>query len=328
MLDRLQRITLLLSGLVLVVFVIFVINQTAQVVSLARGVHPAFGTAVLVGLLALYAALLATPLVMWFRLPPPIEPPDVTDGPEFDEHLDLMRKRLRGVPADADRAAIESAIAELDAQATEAIRQSAAQVFLSTAISQSGRLDTFVVLSANVRLVWRVANIYYQRPTVRDMWHLYANVAATAFLAGELDDVDVSEQVQPIITSVLGSVGTAIPGLQVATSLVVNSILGGSTNAFLTLRVGAVAQQYCAPLLVADRRRIRRSATAKAAGLLGGIVSAGAKRVVSAVVKASRDRLLGRSRIEDPAGDLDEEEVAPRRRWGRRTKPDATLDGT
>jgi hypothetical protein len=316
MFDRLRRIALLLSTLVLVLFVIFMINQTAQIVALARDIHPVVGWVVLGSLLTLYLVLLAVPLFTYFRLPAPLEPPTVVEGPEFEKHLARLAKRLgsnaRLREADlSNREAIEAAIGTLDTEATAVIKDAASQVFLSTAISQSGRLDTFVVLGANVRLVWRVARVYYQRPTLRDMWHLYANVAATAFMAGEVDDIDVSEQVQPIITSVLGSLGTAVPGLQVASSVIVNSVLGGSTNAFLTLRIGAIAQQYSAPLVAADRRKIRRLAVARAAGLLGGIVSDGAKRVVTAVVKGSRDRLLRRK----PESGLTEDQQSFSERW-------------
>lgn len=313
MFDRIRQITLFISALVLVVFVIFVINQTAQVVSLAADLHPVAGFVVLGLLVAAYVVFVAVPLVLYFKLPAPLEPPLTDSGPEFDEHLDNLRQRLAGNPLVEgdlpDRAAIEAAVTDLDARATEVVKEAASQVFLTTAISQSGRLDTFMVLSANVRLVWRVARIYYQRPTLRDMWHLYANVAATAFMAGEIDDVDVSEQVQPIVTSVLGSVGTAIPGMQVATSVIVNSVLGGSTNAFLTLRIGAITQQYSAPLVSVDRRKARRFASARAAGMLGGIVSDGARNVIKAVARASRDRLLRRKSGDESAapGDIPEE---------------------
>ncbi len=326
MFDRLRRITVLISVLVVVLFTVFVVNQTAAVVDLADRAHPWLGQAVLWTLVALYVVLVATPLWMYFRLPPPITPPATESGPEYEEHLDRLRRRLEGnALVDGPlgtRDELAAAVTTLDRAATDATREAATQVFLSTAISQSGRLDTFVVLGANARLVWRIARIYYQRPTLRDMWHLYANVAATAFLAGELDDVDVSEQVQPIVTSVIGSLGTALPGLQVATSLIVNSVLSGSTNAFLTLRVGAIAQQYCAPLLAVDRRTVRRSATARAAGMLGAIVGAGSRSVVRAVARASRDRLFRRRKevdyVPDPEAEAAEEEEV--RRWWRRSK--------
>jgi len=65
----LVRITLLMSAFVLVVFTIIVINQSVQVIQLARGVHPVLGNAVLWGLLFVYSALLLMPAVLWLRLP-------------------------------------------------------------------------------------------------------------------------------------------------------------------------------------------------------------------------------------------------------------------
>ena len=91
----------------------------------------------------------------------------------------------------------------------------------------------------------------------------------------------------------LGSAATSIPGFQTASTLLVNSVLTGSANAFLTLRVGMIARRYCSSLVVEDRRALRRSASAQAAVLLGSIVSHGAKTLVKSVAKASKDKLFG-----------------------------------
>ena len=125
------------------------------------------------------------------------------------------------------------------------IKATASQVFLSTAVSQSGRLDTLLVFSMQTRMVWKLAHLYYQRPTLRDMVRLYANVAGTSFVAGELQDVDLSEQVEPVFSAVVGSLGGAVPGFQLVASILANSILSGAADAFLTLRVGMIARRYC-----------------------------------------------------------------------------------
>ena len=103
-------------------------------------------------------------------------------------------------------------------------------------------------------MIWRIARVYYQRPMLRDLIRLYANVAGTAFLASELDDIDISEQVQPILSSALGPLAVMVPGVQLAASILVNSVLTGTANAFLTLRVGIIAKRYCGSLVVAERR--------------------------------------------------------------------------
>src|SRR5690606_39938236 len=83
-------------------------------------------------------------------------------------------------------------------------KAAASQVFLTTAISQNGSLDALLVLAAQSRLILQIARVYYQRPTVRDLTYLYSHVAAPALGAAELDDIDVSEQMQPVLPAVLG----------------------------------------------------------------------------------------------------------------------------
>ena len=81
-------------------------------------------------------------------------------------------------------------------------------------------------------MVWRIAKLYYQRPTLRDLVQLYANVAGTAFMAGELEDIDLHEQVEPVLSSTLGAMAVTIPGIQLAASILVNSVLTGQPTPF------------------------------------------------------------------------------------------------
>jgi hypothetical protein len=290
-----KKIALLASLLVLLFFVLFVINQTAQVVLLATHISPIFGTVLFWILITLYVVLILVPVVLFLRLPRSLVPPKSDDGPEFPAYLDGLRKRLashellRGMDL-SGREQIENALAILDKQANEIIHKMASTVFLSTAISQNGRLDAFLVLSAQSRMVWRIARLYYQRPTLRDVMHLYANVAATTFLASELDDIDISEQVQPVLSAALGGLAVSIPGLKTASSVLVSSVLTGSANAFLTLRVGIIARRYCGSLVIAEKRALRRTATAEAAKLLGSIVKQGSSRVTKAVWEVSKNK--------------------------------------
>ncbi len=319
MLKTLRTIAVCLAVFVLLAFALFVVNQTVQIVELAEQVDPRLGVGVLWALVGAWVALLMVPLVLWLRLPPALKPAESDSGPEFERHLAALGKRLRRHPALRDRPLdsreeVEHALEVLSEGADAQIREAAAAVFLSTAISQSGRLDTFLVLGAHFRMVWRLAHHYYQRPTLRDMAFLYANVGATAFLAGELEDIDVSEQVQPILSAVLGSAATAIPGFQTASTILVHSVLTGSANAFLTLRVGMIARGYCSSLVVAERRALRRSASAQAALMLGGIASRGAKTLVKSIAKASKNKLFGTMpEVEELVGD--EAEMLPEAGW-------------
>ena len=295
--STLVKITLLVAAFALLAFAIFVVNQTVEVVRLAGELSPELGTGVLAVLLFVYAVLLATPIVLYFRLPPPLVAPETDEGPEFEAHLAAVGKRLRTNPLLRDRPLetrddVEAALALLDRRGEEIIRSAAGGVFLATAVSQSGRLDALLVLGAQTRLVWRLAHHYYQRPSLRDMLRLYANVAVTAFLAAEIEDIDVATEIQPILASTLGStaiggVAQNVPFLGAASGLVVNSTFVGATNAFLTLRIGVVTQRYCGALVVQERRQVRRTAVARAGALLGAIVADGVKTLAASASKAS-----------------------------------------
>jgi hypothetical protein len=288
-----KSILFLISLLILVVFVLFVISQTSQVVALAAQAHPVLGKAVFWFLIFVYLVLVLVPLVLFFRLPRALSPPEESEGEAMNRYLIKLSRRLKrntrikGRPIET-RYDLEQAIGALDKDADQVIKKNAAAVFITTAISQSGRLDAFTVLIAQVRMVWQVAQVFYQRPVLREMAQLYANVAATAFVAGEISDIDVSRQVEPIITSVLGaSLTGTIPGVNRVAGIVTNSLLTGSANAYLTLRVGAIAKRYCGSLVKKERSAIRRSSTIEAARMLTKIVMDSAGNISKAFVTAA-----------------------------------------
>jgi hypothetical protein len=293
-----KTLALLGGGLVMLSVSVVLVNQTAQIVLLAREIHPAVGTATLWGLLLSYGILAGVPAVMIIRMPRPLEPPASDSGPEFERHLGELGRRLETNPRvrlasirPVDRRGVQDALKLLDEDATRIVKQMATSVFLTTAVSQSGRLDVLLVLMSQSRMIWRIAHLYYQRPSLRELVHLYSNVAATAFVVGELDDLELHQMIQPVAAGSLGSVAGAIPGLQVMTTIVVNSLLSGSANAFLTLRVGMIAKGYCGSLVAQPRASFRRSATAESARLLSGIVKESGSRVRDAIWQEAKQKM-------------------------------------
>jgi hypothetical protein len=103
----------------------------------------------------------------------------------------------------------------------------------------------------------------------------------SAFIAGEIQDSEVLAVLgAPVSAGLTGFI--PVSGMDPLVSLLMNSLLDGSANALLTLRIGALARRYCGIRLEEDRRKIARSASLEAAGLLGGVVASGAHRVASA----------------------------------------------
>jgi uncharacterized membrane protein YcjF (UPF0283 family) len=283
-----RNIGIAVASFMLVAFAVTVLNQSVQIVQSARAVNSVFGMGVMWALIFIYLILLGTPLVLWFRLPKRSLPPTSTEGIEYQQFLADFRKRLARNPRVSQLPLssleeIDTALQILDTHADDVVRSAAAAVFLSTAALQSGRLDTLVVFAAQSRLIWKVAHVYYQRPSVRDVVQLYANVASTALIAAGIEDVDVDV----VVGTVFGSTVAAIPGMH----LLASAVLSGSANAFLTLRVGMVAKEYCRSTTRIEKAGLRRTATLKAAKLLGSIVRDGTVKLSQAAMAASRTRL-------------------------------------
>jgi hypothetical protein len=289
---RLAAIIVPLALLVLIGAIVVVANQAVQLIDLADRMHPTAGDIAFWSLIALMIFCVGVPAAMLFTMPAALIPPDDAEGPEYERHLRRLQKRLSRTPhvtgKPTNLAEVQTALAQLDDVAERRIRASASQVFMTTAISQNGSLDALLVLTAQSKLVLEIARTYYQRPSIRDLLFLYSNVAATAFIAAELEDIDISEQIQPIFTAVAGSGLSAVPGMGAAASLFVNSVTTGAGNAYLTLRVGIITRQYCRSLVRPERRALRHMAALQAARMLGGIAREGAASVAAAVFARPR----------------------------------------
>ncbi|MFC1563843.1 DUF697 domain-containing protein [candidate division KSB1 bacterium] len=293
---QLKYIFVSISTFLLLFFVVFMVNQTAAIVELASRISPGFGNFVFYSLILLYIGILLTPGVIYFKMPSIIKPPENEDSAEFREYLNKIRKRLKknshidkAQPALESRSDIEEAFKILDGKADEIIKSAASTVFLTTAISQNGRLDSLIVLTAHSRLIWNIAHIYNQKPSLRELANLYANVAVTTFLVSEIEDIDIAAHVDPVIKSVLGGAMTgAIPGVNVVAGLVTNSIFEGTANAFLTLRVGIITRKYFTSTTRTTRGKIRRLASVEAASMLGVIVMNSSRKVTDAIWQAAK----------------------------------------
>jgi hypothetical protein len=293
----LKKLSFCLAAFVIVTTGLFVMNQTAQAVSLANALHPLAGHLTLIALLLFYAAVIAVPVGIWMRIPKALTPPeDGEASPEFPKYVEAIHARLRsnpllsGAPLASGKDGIEHAFQLLDTQSAELIKRTAATIFVVTAISQNGRLDALMVLAAQSRMIWQITRMYNQRPSIRELIQIYANVAVALFVASELEDLDIAEQVEPVITAAVGSsVVGMIPGATMVASIVTQALLEGAANTYLTLRVGVICQNYCKSVLTPfDARKARRQASLKAASLLGSIVAASSGKVVKAIVDASK----------------------------------------
>ncbi|MFC1509832.1 DUF697 domain-containing protein [Candidatus Omnitrophota bacterium] len=147
------------------------------------------------------------------------------------------------------------------------------------------------MLLAQIRLIWEIAHVFNQRPSIREMTNLYTNVAATALVVGTLEELDIEEQIEPIITPLISSsVFGGIPGAGGLATFMTTSIVEGAANALLTLRVGIITRRYFGMKKISDSRNLRRAASLEAGNMLASIVVKSAGYITEAVIKASKKR--------------------------------------
>lgn len=274
-------------------FILFMLNQIAGLARLCSAYFPASYNYVLFGLSGLFLIICLSPLVIHLCRPGPLVMPDNPTPAQQREFIRKLRKRLRSnkyireatLPLSTTED-LDNALEHLDRISTQKMKTVASRIFLSTAISQNGQLDSFIVLGTLTKLVWDVSKIYNQRPSMRDMVAVYANVAGTAFFASAVEELDIQAQIEAIMSPVLaGSALGLIPGASGLTSIVTASILDGSTNAFLALRVGIITRGHFNFHAERNSPGYRRAVLREAAGMLLSIAMGSTKTITTAYLK-------------------------------------------
>jgi hypothetical protein len=269
-------------GLAALIFLLITIIGNVLVIGSKLGTyHPVVERVFYVGLALVLVWLIATPLVGVLSAPV-LDLEDVVAGKSKANYKTLRRISRQLIRSESlsveQRAELAGAVGlgsdlcqplatAINAQkgsATQIIRNHAVLVFVSTAVSQNGRLDAVTILATNFRLVRTLVGHFGYRPPLKSLIKIYAEIFLVALVADELDDLDLEGVFSLLGLGVLG----AIPGI----SLVANSVLDGTINALLTLRVGFVTQKCLLNAgCVLTRTEIRKEANREARQELKGV---------------------------------------------------------
>jgi len=161
-----------------------------------------------------------------------------------------------------------------------------------TTLTAKGMTNAIAVLAAQSRMVWQIARIYNQRPTARELAVLYINVAMAALLSRQLEELDASEMLQPLLSAIMPSTLSAVPGMQTASIIFTQAVLSGSANAYGTLRVGVIAKRYCGSLTMPEPSTLRKAAFAEAMLMIPSVVQQGAETVFDLLKRAAAKTLV------------------------------------
>lgn len=148
----------------------------------------------------------------------------------------------------------------------------AESVFISTAISQNGRLDAIAVLTINLKLIKELVMKCGFRPSYASLGRLSFNIMTSAIIAESLEDMKFSELFPTSSINALAE----IPFLKTITG----SLAQGSGNALLSLRVGIICRNYLFMNLKGlDKKQIKRMAFAEAVTLFPRVIGESIKKI-------------------------------------------------
>ena len=298
MLKDLKRILIGVGLVIGIIFFLFIVNQFILFFELVKNIHPylaIFLTSITV--IALVYVIWKTASI-WLMAPKaPLLPADPSQE-EYEEYLIETKRilklntKLKDIDFDSEEYTNEELVTmafdKLDELSFPLIKENANTIFLSTAISQNGSLDSILVLTSMIRMVWQLAKVYQTRPSLKSISKLYLQVAGVIFMARSLEDSDIIEQqIEPLIATILGeSLASAIPGMVPIANLIVSSIMEGSLNAFLALRVGIVAQSYLGMEVPQSKGFIRKTSSLHSLTYMRDIIKDNSRLVVSTIVNS------------------------------------------
>lgn len=195
----------------------------------------------------------------------------ITDDALRNQHQASQRAVLNGIESDADR--LKSFITdeinlriegskELNVLGINSrIKEWAKTVFVITAVSQNGKMDSLAVIGINLRLISDIVKASGFRPTKPQIIKLYIKVLTTSLITyitstvlTDAMDFDPTDAVDDI--SNISDNSVDVDGFHLGTSLVttlrklplagvlLESAIEGTVNALMTLRIGYVTKAY------------------------------------------------------------------------------------
>ncbi|ACF14577.1 hypothetical protein Ctha_2125 [Chloroherpeton thalassium ATCC 35110] len=279
----------------------FVFNQTVTFYQFFRDNYPLFEKFVFFSILGFYSVSFFALLLLFIFSSKTFIPPHAGDEVDIAKYVKKLSKHLEKNPLLFEkrseiqtRADLDTAITQLNQEATLAIQTSASSCFIGTAIALNGKMDTSFVTITLMKMLWRIVHIYFPSPSLFQLYYLYKKIFISAIVITEIEEEDIPIQVSPIVKSMFASgISGTIPGINIVATLLTNSILDGTVNAFFILRIGVVCKILCGSLSQQSMKDVLSRANHEAAELLYDVVKESSS-VVSDAIKASASQTSSR----------------------------------
>lgn len=156
------------------------------------------------------------------------------------------------------------------------IYKAASYAFASTAISQNSTIDTLSVLMTNCKLIHKIIQLSGFRPNFEQLVKIYTNVIFSAFFA-HITQAGAEQSASILVNQFIKGLKSIPFGEAFA-----GSMLDGTVNALMTLRVGFLTLSYLkAGAQGTISEKDKTSATNEAINSLPKVISEKAKNILN-----------------------------------------------
>ncbi len=287
MLKAMLKYFYLLSAGLAIAIVFILVSSIIDLSNKLGSIHPYLQWSFIALVVLLFGRYIIVPFIKILLYPKFIPLPQKTGAEEYYTYLWYLRCNILKSPSlgmndavrknleNADRThygelekSVKDALDSCNSYTDQIIKETAVNVGIFTAISQSGRIDAIILLVNNIRMINKIISIYRQRPSVKEILKIYTLAGSAAFLADQIEDMEIDNMVADSLHA-FGGVGLALPVIGKMFDIAVQGVF----NAFLTMRMGFTVKKACGALTIAEYESSKQEARKDARGNMRDLIS-------------------------------------------------------
>ncbi len=266
-----------LAAVILVVLV-FVVNQLEMAATLLGSLHPYAGNFFLLFSVAIISTVFYTGFHLFSVPKKPVLPEDensksmATYAAFLIGRLPVHPKHPDPSKAQKDQRWLRTNLKLLDTDSLNLTRQIATKNFFVGAFAQNTSYGTTTSLLNNLKVLWNVYTIHNRKQHLREFIHLVCAVYESLPLS-DFKKEDIPEHIKPIIqSSFSNTLSSLLPGGNLLTPFFLNLFLAGSTNTYLTCLAGIIATRHCQAMTEEEKKEIIQQSMFEASFMLKEII--------------------------------------------------------
>jgi hypothetical protein len=263
---------------VILIVVVFVVNQLSAAVERLHSLHPYAGALFLLFSTVIILSALYTGF-NFFSVPKTPALPEDESSKQMAAYVSYLASRLPVHPmhpelskAQKDQRWLRTNLKLLDVDSLNMTRQIATKNFFVGAFAQNTSYGTTTSLLNNFKVLWNVYCIHNSKQHFREFIDLVRSVYDCLPLS-DFKKEDIPEHIKPIIqSSFSNTLSSLLPGGNLLTPFFLNLFLAGATNTYLTCLAGIIATRNCQTTTKEEKKEIIRQSMFEASFMLKEII--------------------------------------------------------